>query len=169
MTLSDYLSFFLSLNTNKRMGQVAPHKAVLLLSVIDLIESGMITAPTFSLTEQLEKKFLQNWKRYVGTSILFKPAVATPFWHMQHEPFWELKRSDGFPLDGISTTPSISKVRQCCLTATLNKELFALMKDETSRAQMRTTLISTYLNKPKPEIKKVIPVVVGLVCSRLWV
>ncbi len=125
MALSEYLSSFLSLNTNKRLGQVAPHKAVMLLSVIDLVESGMIAASTFSLTEPLEKKFLQNWKRYVGTSILFKPTVATPFWHMQHEPFWKLHRNDGLPMDEISATPSISKVRQCGMTATIDKDLFA--------------------------------------------
>ncbi len=169
MALSDYLSSFLSLNTNKRMGQVAPHKAVLLLSVIDLVENGIITSPTFSLTEPLEKKFMQNWKRYIGTSILFKPMVATPFWHMQHEPFWKLQRNDGLPMDEISATPSLSKVRQCGMTATIDKDLFALMKDENARAQMRTTLISTYLNKPKSEIKKVLPVAIGFVCTRLWI
>lgn len=168
MTLSNYLSLFLALNTNKRMGQVAPHKAVLLLSVIDLVESGVITKSTFFLTEALERKFLENWKRYVGISVVFNPVIATPFWHMQHEPFWTLKGNDGLSMKMISDKPTISKIRQCHVTATIDNDLFELMKDENARARMRTTLISAYLNRPKSEIKKILPVI-GLICTRLWV
>lgn len=39
-TLNKYISLFCSLHTNKQKGMPAPHKAVLLLSVIDMIEAG---------------------------------------------------------------------------------------------------------------------------------
>lgn len=55
--LSDYIKQFLELNTAKRMGQVAPHKAVMLLSVMSLIEEGVIDKPLFYLSEALENRF----------------------------------------------------------------------------------------------------------------
>ena len=38
-----YLGLFSSLHTAKIVGKQAPHKAVLLLSIMDLVEAGIIT------------------------------------------------------------------------------------------------------------------------------
>ena len=48
---------FTSLHTAKRKGYKAPHKAVLLLSVIDLVEEGAIDTPRIELSDRLERKF----------------------------------------------------------------------------------------------------------------
>lgn len=168
MSIDDYIPAFLSLNTAKRMGQVAPHKAVMLLAVIDLIENGTISSSSFQLSEALESKFLQNWKRYVGSSLLFKPVPATPFWHLGSESFWFLSRLDGKPLTEITETPSLSKIRSCGITACLDKDLFCLLRSEDNRAVVRTTLISKYLNGHH-QVRKVLPIVLGLVATRLWI
>lgn len=39
-----YINSFSSLHTMKKLGKPAPHKALLLLSVIDLVERGIITS-----------------------------------------------------------------------------------------------------------------------------
>ena len=169
MTPTDYNHTLTHLNVAKRLGQQAPHKSILLLSVIDLVEGGQITSPSFELTEALEKKFQQNWKRYVGVSVAFKPVVATPFWHMQHEPFWRLRRKDGQAVETSDSTPSIGQVRAMGIVADIDKDLFDLMKDESARAQMRTTLISTYLRQTQRQIRKALPMVIGFICTRLFV
>ena len=84
--ITTYSDYFINLNTAKKLGRPAPHKAILLLSVIELIECGRIQSNRIELTEVLESTFLKLWKRYVGNSLVFQAKVATPFWHLQHEP-----------------------------------------------------------------------------------
>ncbi len=139
--LKEYIAQFQSLNTNRRAGIDAPHKPILLLAIMDLVESGAIESTRIELTELLEKAFLRTWKRYVGSSLLFQPKVATPFWHMQNEPFYQLYTNDGKELSG--SPYSVKKLRENTY-AILDKDLFELMKDENSRAQLRVVLVSTY-------------------------
>ena len=90
-----YVSLFSALNTAKIAGKNAPHKAVLLLTIIDLVEAGIITSPRIELSEALQGTFARVWRRYIGTSLIFQPKVATPFWHMQNEPFYRLFMNNG--------------------------------------------------------------------------
>lgn len=140
-TITKYIAQFRSLNTNKRAGIDAPHKPVLLLAIMDLVESGVINGTRIELTEQLERVFLHNWKRYVGSALLFQPKVATPFWHMQNEPFYKLYTNDGKNLSG--SPYSVKKLRENTY-AILDKDLLDLLKDENCRAQLRVVLVSTY-------------------------
>ena len=140
--LTKYIAQFQRLNTNKRAGVEAPHKPILLLAIMDLVESGLINGARIELSEQLERTFLHNWKRYVGSSLLFQPKVATPFWHMQNEPFYRLYTNDGKELPG--SPYSVKKLRENTY-AILEKSLLELMKDENCRAQLRVVLVSTYL------------------------
>ncbi len=140
-TITKYIAHFRSLNTNKRAGIDAPHKPILLLAILDLVESGVINGTRIELTEQLERVFLHNWKRYVGSPLLFQPKIAPPFWHMQNEPFYKLYTNDGKDLSG--SPYSVKKLRENTY-AILDKDLFDLMKDENCRAQLRVVLVSTY-------------------------
>ena len=45
------------LSTAIVMGRQAPHKAVLLLAILDLVETGEITTTLIMLTRQLEDAF----------------------------------------------------------------------------------------------------------------
>ena len=87
MNQSTYTEQLSSLKTAKMAGVKAPHKPILLLSVINLIELGVITFNPIELSEVLERQFNQNWAKYVGDSLLFHAKIATPFWHLQNEPF----------------------------------------------------------------------------------
>ena len=142
--LERYRDYFANLNTAKKLGRPAPHKAILVLSVMELIESGHITNNRIELTETLETTFLKLWKRYVGNSVIFQPKVATPFWHLQHEPFWNLYLNDGKELNTITSPYSIKRLREHT-HAIIDNELYELINNEDSRAALRVTLIGTYL------------------------
>lgn len=43
-------------------GKPAPHKAFLLLAVMDMIEDGLITSTHINLTDELETRFNKLWK-----------------------------------------------------------------------------------------------------------
>jgi len=169
MTIDDYIFQLSYMNTAKRMGPPAPHKAVMLLSVIDLVEAGIIRIPSFEHTASLEEKFHEIWKRYVGISLFFKPVPATPFYHLCNEPFWRLNAADGTPVEKLPTTPSLGYLRNNGIRAAIDKDLFELMKQSDCRARMRTLLISTYLTHQKIGIRKTLPMVLGFVAARLCV
>ena len=142
--LDKYSECFANLRTAKKLGLPAPHKAVLLLSVMELVEAGVITGNRIELSECLEKTFLKLWKRYVGTSVVFQAKVATPFWHLQNEPFWNLYLNNGKDLSTVTSPYSVSRLRENT-HAIIDQELFELMRDEDSRARLRVLLISQYL------------------------
>lgn len=65
--MKKYLHQFSNLHCNKLKGEIAPHKPIMLLSVMDLIEAGFITSNKIEFSEMLEERFKSNWKRYVKT------------------------------------------------------------------------------------------------------
>ena len=142
--LNIYSKYFSNLRTAKKLGLPAPHKAVLLLSVMELVETGVIIGNRIELSERLEKTFLKLWKRYVGTSVVFQAKVATPFWHLQNEPFWNLYLHHGKDLSTVTSPYSVSRLRENT-HAIIDQELFELMRDEDSCARLRVLLISQYL------------------------
>lgn len=154
---SKYIELFSNLHTAKKLGMPAPHKAVLLLSIIDLVERGCITNTRIELTEQLEQTFGRIWKRYVGASIVFQPKVATPFWHMQGEPFWNLYLNNGKELDSITSPYSVKRLRESTY-AIIDAALLRLMQDENERAKLRVVLISIYLQRQMPSADKALAI-----------
>ena len=132
------------LSTAIILGLHAPHKAVLLLAIMDLIEAGTLTTATVVLTPQLEEAFETEWKRFVGSSLVFKCKVATPYWHMQNEPFYTLCFNNGKTIHTFKNTYSVARLREDTF-AILDPDLYSLMKDSDSRSELRNVLISNYL------------------------
>lgn len=62
-SLKDYIVVSTHLHTAKVKVYKAPHKAILLLSIIDLIECEVIRYPQIELTDKLIDKFNFIWKR----------------------------------------------------------------------------------------------------------
>ena len=142
--MEEYIRLLSNLNTAKIAGKNAPHKAVLLLAIMDLVEVGTIDSPQIVLTEKLEEAFTRVWKRYIGSSPIFTPKVATPFWHLQNEPFYRLYMKNGQQINGGIGRYSIKWLRENT-HALIDERLFRLMQEENSRAELRTILISRYL------------------------
>ena len=146
-TLSDYIELFANLHTNKQQGKKAPHKAIMLISVIELIASRHILSNQIEFTEELENCFLKNWKRYVGESFIFKPKAGTPFWHLNSEPFWQL-----IPFEGgyerivelqKGNPYSPSTIRKNIKYAVIDKGLYELLQDESNRQTLIKCLINS--------------------------
>lgn len=159
--MEKYSNQLSSLKTAKMAGVQAPHKPILLLSIIDLIECGAINENHISLSEELERVFKSNWLRYVGSSVLFQPKVATPFWHLQNEPFWRLIRPDSGVIDMSSSKPiyAVGSIRKQGIYAEIDEKLFELLQSAEIRAKIRVLLISTYLNNKPLQTTEIIPMI----------
>ena len=146
-----YAEEFSHLHVKVTFGQRAPHKAVLLLSVIDLIETGVINTNNIYFTRELESQFRNNWIRYVAFLEGYSARAATPFFHLSYEPFWTLKLKD----NSTKTIKDLAEERiymnpdqmnESIDCAVLNADLFDLLQDSYVRAKYRVQLISSYLS-----------------------
>lgn len=162
--LNKYICFFSSLHTNMQKGMPAPHKAVLLLSVIDLIEIGVIRSNEIELSERLEQCFKHNWNRYIGRSVIFVPKIGTPFFHLHSESFWTLVPFVG----GEETIEALRKgnpyslrtMRKYFRCAKIDSKLFDLLNDDDVRAKLRTILITTYIQPQKRVIDTIVQIII---------
>lgn len=152
-----YEHCFSSPHTAMKLGKPAPHKALLMLSVIDLVESGVIVDNHIELSDIFINTFNANAKKFYAHSPLFKPEVTKPFFHMQHESFWRLVDSRCCSETAMAAervaeygkrrpSYSVKKMREQYRYAEIDTELFKLLKNEDARARLRVLLISTYLN-----------------------
>ena len=162
----DYIEAFSHLHTAKVKGRKAPHKAVLLLAIMDLVESKVIRNPRIELTDELVRKFNSVWKRYLGESSIFTPDITKPYFHMQYEPFWNLVEKHDFGAllvaedkpwsmggqEKKSLPPggySVKSMRNAFECAEIDKRLFEIMQNADARAMLRVILINEYLtNQP---------------------
>ena len=142
MTLNEYIDCLSHLSVNKKGKHVAPHKAVLLLTVFDLIKKGEIDSPFIPLTKSLEKAFELTWNDLIGSHSHFSCALNYPFQHMSSSPFWTLVK---LPSYEFKKEYSMSALKKNFAGAIISEDLFQLIKDEISRAKMEKVLIQTYL------------------------
>lgn len=135
---------FSHLSTNKVGDKVAPHKPLLLLSVIDLIEKGIINSPIIELSDALVDAFERNANIYVSGIEHFKPNLGMPFFYMRSESFWKLVPRVDVVTPVVIT---ISSLRRHYSHAKIDDELFQLLQNQVTAQPLRRVLIETYLTK----------------------
>ena len=92
-----YTKRIMSIRQAKIHGEVIVAKPVLILALIDGIESGEFTANRFVLNEWLEKRYLTLMKQFTRNSQFPNPAdISNPFWHLQGDGFWHLERRNHY-------------------------------------------------------------------------
>ena len=85
-----FLEIARNLNRNKYRGCYAPHKAVMIMAVMELIKSEHITSNVILLDTELKGKFKEIWHRVVPDGSPFKCEYRNPFTYMDSELFWDL-------------------------------------------------------------------------------
>ncbi|MBQ5997352.1 MAG: hypothetical protein IJL64_05740 [Bacteroidales bacterium] len=145
MSLQSYLAQLVSLRAERPSGQVTPHKAILLLSIIDMIDMGFVKSPEIEMSKVLERIYRVNWQVCAGKDSALKPRVGRAFWALRHEPFCTMRRSDGGRLEDMTQPPTAVMLRRCSVQAVLDKELFDLLMDEDTRMRCRNVLKAAYI------------------------
>lgn len=141
--LHQYTYAFSHLNRNKLRGEVAPHKPVLLLAIIDYVEEKLLTEEGREQLKQpipfrpeLQSKFNHRWTKHVHSKV-FKPSFVNPIIHMQNEPFYHLIPHPNRMYDG---THSMLAVESAFQGIQLDNELMQLIFQPDTRTQLRQTL-----------------------------
>lgn len=150
-SLETYISQFRSLHTNVTKGRRAPHKAILLIAIIEMMEDGKILTSQIFYDEVLEEAFNATWEKYIKNVKEFTPFVGTPFWHMNFEPFWNLiprnAYADDKELFKNHTPGSYNKtIKEYVKYAEIDEDLFILLKEDEIRNKLKKILIDKYLS-----------------------
>lgn len=135
-----YCEQFKQLHTAVISGRKAPHKAVLLLSIIELIEEKAISSPCITLSDDLISRFNNNWEMYVHSD-KFSPTIATPYWHLQNEGFWRLNTYDG----SVPKKTYSEKYLKECTFAIIDINLFELLTEPDNAVIFKGIIRNTYL------------------------
>ena len=147
VTNASYVEIFRNLSTGVQNGKKLPHKAVLLLSILTLIENGTITENKIHLNKTIANTFASTWGDYLHNSKI--PSVWIPFWYMKSESFWHFKAlEDENILQNLlcfAGHPSVGQMRNVIKYAYVDEQLFSLMQDREERLKLKKVLIETYL------------------------
>lgn len=142
-TAEDYIKAFGHLNRGSTAYGPAPHKLILLLTVIRLAESGHLSRNRIEATDDcLAETFAVIWQEHVHQSG-HKMNWVLPFFHLHNEGFWHLHACP-HRLGWLNAQESISSkksLRSAVEYATLDPELFHCLADAAVRGQLRQVLL----------------------------
>ena len=146
-TNTSYVDIFRSLSTGVQNGKKLPHKAVLLLSFLSLVDNGAITENKILLDKTIANAFASTWGDYLNNTKI--PSVWIPFWYMKSEPFWHFKAlEDEIILHNLlcfAGHPSVGQMRNVIKYAYVDEQLFSLMQNREDCSKLKEALIETYL------------------------
>jgi len=147
--LNKYLSVFQKLRIDRAHG-VAPHKPILLLSVLQAILNNQIPDQRIYITPELVALFKTNWSLLV-TSQKFDCRFALPFYHLMSDLFWKLIPKPGFEniLQLKTAMRSFANLNASIDFAVIDSDLFLLMKEKTSNSILKQLLLDTYFSETK--------------------
>ena len=156
--LEKYLKIFANLRTDKNKNRYpavtchrAPHKPILLLSVMDLIEQGVIAQnfiePSLDLVE--------TFNTYILTvlPVGWKTSMAHPFPRLQSDGFWHRTINPGYDSEHDYNVKTMTRLRKIYAGARMDDFLFHFMLNPETRTRLRTVLIDTYF---APELRPVL-------------
>ncbi len=156
--LNEYVKIFSDLNRSKSNSWPeetkfeAPHKPLLLLSVVDLIKEGVISSNIIDPTDHLSERFAKLWDKIGLENLDFEaePSIHLPFFHLANEnevnQFWHLIIKPGMEEHAMQRPGSLEKLREVFVGAEINEDLFKYLSSDDSRSVLRETLTQTYFS-----------------------
>lgn len=142
--LSHYKRLFQSLNVSTLFGTPAPHKPILLIAIMNLIERGYYHTSVIMPGAVLEGEFDTVWKSLVPKDCKYSCNYWTSFWYMRLEPFWTIVPKSGCSVDGKDWL-SEKEAKSMITGARLDENLFQLMQSPAARKELKQALIEKYL------------------------
>jgi len=150
--LDFYAKKFAKLKVDRSRG-AAPHKPILLLSVIEQFEQRKITVNQIYPTASLIATFSKYWS-YLGSE-KHQDASYLPFFYLKSDQFWHLKARLGLEDIIVSFKPkSLKSLKSLILYAFLDQELFLLLQDRISRSVLINVLVETWFAHKKEQVNK---------------
>ena len=143
-----YVHCFTHLKRDMKNGG-APHKPILLLSIIRLFENELFTNNQIYVLPELVASFKTNWSKLVTTN--HYPIFTLPFYHMYSEPFWQLIPNAGCEkwIESKSSMRSFGNLSTAIKYALINNELAELLLLPENRDILKMALLDKYFPDTK--------------------
>ncbi len=147
-TLPYYIHCFRHLNRDRKNGG-APHKPILLLSVIDLFDKRTYSNGQIFILPELVSSFRTIWNQLVETK--HDINFAMPFYHMRSEPFWQLVPNLGFEswLESKISMRSFANLNIAVYCARIDDNLCQILNGKVERDILRSVILDEYFPKTK--------------------
>ena len=151
---NNWLDRLYNLRRDKRGTHERPHKPVLLLSIIDLLDRQLASENLIPLSDDLVATF----KRYFAAVKKHddQPTIQNPFFHLCGDKFWQLVPAAGEPpiyREGATAgAPSVAELRRRTEGGKFESGLWALLSDPTARHQLREALIARYFPEDREKL-----------------
>lgn len=147
--LKYYCSLFAKLRRDYKNGG-APHKPILLLSVIQSYQQGIFTSNEISIVPEIVGLFKSNWKQLVTSN--HDCLFTLPFYHMNTEPFWTLVPNKGCEIwvKSKSSMRSFANLITAVKFALIDEELKILLQNK----EESNILLQFILNEYFPDTKQ---------------
>lgn len=143
--LEPYISAFTHLKRGVTKYGVVPHKPILLLTLIKLIDKGLVLDNRFEVNVDLVGLFQENWRLLVNTS--HQPDFTQPFYCLQSDkakgqPFWTLQPYLGFQIN--AHIKSVQTLFDTLAYGAFVTELFQLLMTENNRILAKDAILFMY-------------------------
>ena len=155
----DYIEAVKNLKTNNKWGRKSPHKAVLMLTVIELYEKNILMDNEIRYDETLKSTFLKIWNLVLPNEPLFHPDAYLPFWYLQSDNFWHIVPIRGKEdilslMRDTNIKPSEAKLIDSVKYAELDEDLYFLMTLPSGRSSLKKALLETYTTLTNKQIAR---------------
>lgn len=149
-----YAKKFERLRVDRAHG-IAPHKPILLLSVIDLIKKGIISENEIYLSSELIDTFHKYWS-FLGSD-RHNSDISRPFFHMRSGKFWHLRANPGFEklISSKVKLKTLAEVKQAIKYAYLDEDLFEFLQEPLSRSSLITVLVARWFPGRFEEVQQI--------------
>lgn len=149
-TLDYFVYAFSHLHRDQKNGG-APHKPILLLSVLHEYEAGRIRDNRIFITPELTHSFSIFWNQLVTTD--HDRRFALPFYHLTGEKggWWQLVPNPGCEiwLENAGSMRSFGNLSAAVAYAEIDVKLWELVSQKSTRQVLRKTLIDSYFPNKK--------------------
>jgi len=148
LLLAQYLKKLTALKVDRSKGAPAPHKPILVLSILQLIAAGQISENKIYITPALVACFKDIWHALVQNP-RFSSNFALPFYHLKSEGWWHLQTFPGkeILLTSSNSIRSFSHLKEAVAYASLNNDLYELLQDAANRTQLMQALLQHYFGQ----------------------
>lgn len=145
-----YCHLFSKLRRDRKKGG-APHKPILLISIIQAFQKKIFNNNQIFITPSLVGLFNSNWNNLVETE--HHRSFALPFYHMNSEPFWELIPNIGCELwvKSRSSMRSFSNLKTAIKYAQIDNELVEILNNKKQSEIILQFILETYFKNTKKQ------------------
>lgn len=148
MTTEDAIALIYDLKRDRSGGHERPHKPILLLAILDLIENGTITENRIEASDELRAAFTDYFKIVQQGNDQNTPH--NPFYYLCSEGFWTLQ-----PQRPDAAVGSWVQIQSRGIWAQLDPEFYALISQDLPRELLREAIYSRYFAQHRDALRHI--------------